>query len=180
MQLTNTADAYGLVTRLLHWCVALLIIGLIVLGWWMVGLSYYDAWYNDSLEWHKGLGMVALVLGAVKVGWYAGNRKVDLSGELKDWERLAARSVHLLFLALMVVIPVTGYLISTSAGDGISMWGLFEVPALVPENERLRDVAIEIHYYAAYGAAALVCVHAGAALKHQRVDRDGTLRRMLW
>lgn len=180
MQLANTTTDYGLVTRLLHWAVALLIIGLIGLGWWMVGLSYYDRWYNDALELHKALGMLALALGGVKVGWYLANPKVEFAPGLARYERVAARVVHAAFLVLMLVIPITGYLISTSAGDGISMFGLFEVPALVAKDERTRDLAIEIHYYAAYAAAALVVLHAGAALKHQLVDRDGTLRRMLW
>ena len=180
MPLRNTPAAYGALTRVLHWAVALLIIALVALGWWMVGLSYYDRWYHDALETHKALGMLALALGALKVGWYLGNPRVGFAGALAPWERAAARTVHWLFLALMVLIPATGYLISTSAGDGVSMFGLFEVPALVAEDERLRDAAIAVHYYAAYGVAALALVHAGAALKHQFVDRDGTLRRMLW
>ena len=161
MQLTNSQHTYGVVTRVLHWLVALLMIGLIVLGWWMVGLGYYDRWYHDALESHKALGMIVLALGSAKVVWYLVNARVA-------------------FLLLMVVIPVSGYLISTSAGDGISVFGLVEVPALVSKDDRVRDLAIAVHYYAAYTAAALVCLHAGAALKHQLVDRDGTLRRMLW
>ncbi len=180
MQLTNSPTSYGIVTRLLHWAVALLIIALVPLGWWMVGLSYYDRWYHDALELHKALGMLALALGAVKAGWYLGNAKVAFAAGLRPWERASARTVHACFLVLMVLIPATGYLISTSAGDGISMFGLFQVPALVSKNDTVRDLAIEIHYWAAYGAGALVLGHAGAALKHQLVDRDGTLRKMLW
>jgi cytochrome b561 len=80
----------------------------------------------------------------------------------------------------MLLIPATGYIISTSAGDGISMFGWFEVPALLPAGETVRDIAIELHYWLAYGTAALVVIHAAAAVKHQFIDRDGTLRRMTW
>ena len=180
MPLANTPSSYGVVTRLLHWSVALLIIPLVPLGWWMVGLSYYDAWYHDALELHKALGMLVLVLGTLKAIWYLANHKVAFADGLRRWERAAARSVHWAFLVLMVLIPVTGYVISTSAGDGISMFGWFEVPAVLGKDEAVRDIAIEIHFYAAYAAGALVCVHAAAAIKHQLVDRDGTLRRMLW
>jgi cytochrome b561 len=158
MAFTNSSESYGIVTRVLHWLVALLIIALVPLGWWMVGLSYYDAWYHDALELHKALGMIALMLGTVKTCWYLGNARVAFADGLKAWERATARAVHWTFLVAMVLIPATGYLISTSAGDGISMFGWFDVPA----------------------AVALACVHAGAALKHQFVDRDGTLRKMLW
>lgn len=180
MQFTNSPNRYGVLTRILHWSVALLILALVALGWWMVGLTYYDRWYNDALELHKALGMVALVLGSVKAAWYLGNQKVGFAAGVRPWERITARAVHAAFLLLMVLIPCTGYLISTSAGDGISMFGLFDVPALVASDERVRDLAIALHYYAAYAIGALAVLHAGAALKHQFVDRDGTLRRMLW
>ena len=65
--LRNTESRYGVATRLLHWSVAALILGLVWLGWYMVGLTYYDAWYNDSLVWHKALGIVALALGALNI-----------------------------------------------------------------------------------------------------------------
>lgn len=180
MKLRNTTQAYGVITRILHWVVALLIVGLIGLGWWMVGLSYYDRWYHDALEWHKALGMIVLVLGSAKVAWFLASPRVAFAEGLAAYERVAARVVQGLFLLLMVLIPVTGYLISTSAGDGISMFGWLEVPALVSKNDAVRDTAIAVHYYAAYGAAGLVILHAGAALKRQFIDRDGTLRRMLW
>lgn len=180
MKLTNSRHAFGVVTRILHWLVALPMIGLIGLGWWMVGLSYYDRWYHDALELHKAAGMVVLALGSAKVVWYLANTRVDFAGRLSRPERIAARGVHALFLLLMVLVPATGYLISTSAGDGISLFGLLEIPALVSKNDTVRDLAIAVHWYAAYAVAVLVCLHAGAALKHQFVDRDGTLRRMLW
>jgi len=180
VKLANTAHAYGAVTRILHWCVALLILVLVALGWWMVGLSYYDRWYHDALETHKALGMIALVLGGAMAAWYLGNTRVAFAAGVRAWERAAARTVHGVFVLLMVLIPCTGYLISTSAGDGISMFGLFDVPAVIARDDRLRDVAIAVHYYAAYAIGALALLHAGAALEHQFVDRDGTLRRMLW
>ena len=127
MNLTNTDASYGLITRLLHWCVASLIILLVALGWWMVGLSYYDRWYHDATQWHKALGMLALFIGSGKVLWTLLNRSVQFSAHLKHWERLAARSTHAVFLLMMVLIPSTGYLISTSAGDSIMIFECFEV-----------------------------------------------------
>ena len=70
----NTETRFGLISKLLHWVIALGIIGLIVLGWWMVGLSYYDPWYHDSLELHKALGVVVLALACFKIGWQTFNR----------------------------------------------------------------------------------------------------------
>ncbi len=80
---------------------------------------------------------------------------------------------------MLVAVPVTGYLISTSAGDGISMFGWFDVPAVLPRSDWIRDLAVELHFYLAYTTAMLVAIHVLAALKHHFVDRDATLRRML-
>ena len=63
----STDERYGSIARLLHWAVALLIIGLVALGFWMVDLSYYDRWYNRSLELHKEFGMIVLALAALKI-----------------------------------------------------------------------------------------------------------------
>ncbi|MDX1512150.1 MAG: cytochrome b [Gammaproteobacteria bacterium] len=174
----SSESRYGIVTRLLHWLVALLIIGLIGLGWWMVDLSYYDKWYNRSLDLHKALGMLVLLLAMIKIGWVAFDGKPGFPESMKRWERIAATAAHHTFYLLMILIPVTGYVISTSAGDGISVFGWFEIPAIMPAGDKLRDLAIELHYWLAYGAAVLVLMHAAAALKHQFIDRDGTLRRM--
>ena len=176
----NTGSRYGLATKLLHWSVAVLILGLVWLGWYMVDLTYYDAWYNDSLAWHKALGIVAFVLAVVKIAWAVHSRPPAYAGSLKRWERAAATAVHHLFYMMMVLIPLTGYLVSTSEGEGIDLWGWFTVPAVAVVGEGLRDLAIEAHYWCAYGTLAIAAVHAAAAVKHQLLDRDGTLRRMLW
>lgn len=176
----SDGERYDLVTRCLHWTAATLIIGLLWLGWYMVDLGYYDRWYNASLHWHKSLGMLALVLGAVKVCWAVARRAPALPAGMAAWERVSARSVHAILLVMMVAIPATGYVISTSAGDGVSVFGWLEAPALLPGSERLRDLAVELHYYLAYVTAALVVVHGLGAFKHQLIDRDGTMRRMLW
>ena len=100
--------------------------------------------------------------------------------DMPRWQRVAAHATHGLLFVLMLALPVTGYLISTSAGAGVSVFGWVEVPALLEGGEKLRDLAVDLHYYMAYGALGLACLHAAAALKHQLVERDGLLRRMLW
>jgi cytochrome b561 len=159
--------------------VALLMLALLGLGWYLADLGYYDRWYNTSLAWHKALGMLALAAGIVMNFWAAVSRAPAPPASMSASQRLSARCVHLALFVMMIAIPASGYLVSTSAGDGISMFGLFEVPALSPVNGKLRDAAVDLHYYFAYTTLVLVLLHAMAAFKHQLVDRDGTLRRML-
>lgn len=180
MDLYNTKTTFGLVSKLLHWLIALGIIGLIWLGWWMVGLSYYNPWYNRGLELHKAFGLLVLLLVFAKFCWQIANRPPGPGATLKPWERMASTGMHWVLYVMMVVLPVTGYMITTSAGQGVSIFGWFDVPALLPQSDTVRDAAIAIHYYFSYGAIALVLGHAGAALKHHFVDKDDTLIRMTW
>ena len=177
--LKNSPDRYGGVAKLLHWSIAALIIGLIWLGWYMVDLSYYDTWYHDSLALHKALGMIVLVLALLLIAWNRYSRPPGDVATIKPWERLAAKAAHLALYTMMVVIPITGYLISTSAGEAIAIFGWVQVPALIEVNDALRDFAIDLHFYLAYGTAGLVLMHGLAALKHQFIDQDGTLGRIL-
>ena len=180
MRIRNNTESFGLVTKFLHWATALLIIGLIGLGYYMVGLGYYDPWYYGSLETHKGLGMLVFVLAVLTLLWRTLSPSPPLHDSLKRWEKIAATAMHHTLMLLVFLIPVTGFVVSTSEGQAVAFFAWFEVPALVVVGEDLRDLAISIHFYCSYGAAALVAMHAAAAFKHQLVDRDGTLARMLW
>ena len=180
MRIRNTEHAYGLTSKLLHWSVAILIVGLIALGWYMVDLTYFDTWYNESLAYHKALGMLVLALGVLFITWRFISPPPHHQSSLKRWERITASAIHYALISMMILIPVTGYFISTSAGKSIEIFGWFEIPAVMDVDKTLRDVAIELHYYLGYGTGVLVCFHAAAALKHQFMDRDGTLARMIW
>lgn len=181
MLFRNTRERFGAVTRFLHWAIALLILFLIWLGWYMVNLTYYDKWYNASLHWHRALGLLVLALALLKIGWQLWSPPPHAAaGTLKPWERRAATAMHVLLVLMMLLIPITGYLISTSAGKSVPLVAGIEVPALFDVGKELRDLAIDVHFWLAYATAFLAAGHAGAALKHQFVDQDGTLARMLW
>ncbi len=177
--LKNSTERYGLVSKLFHWSIAIGMIGLIGLGWWMVGLSYYDKWYHQGLELHRAIGMMVLFLATCFVLWKIVTPSPPLQSDLKAYEKLGAKTAHILLLLSMFTVPVTGYVISTSSGSAFTFFGLFDIPAISSVSEAIRDLAITLHFYAAYGIAIVVVIHAGAALKHQFIDKQGTLRRML-
>jgi cytochrome b561 len=178
--LKNGSDSYGLVSKLLHWTVALLILGLVALGAYMVQLGYYDSGYYETREWHKSLGIVVLVCAALFVGWKAVSPSPPLPATMSRLQRGAANGAHHLLYLMMFVLPVTGYIITTAEAKPVPMFGLFSIPAFFVVSDLVRDIATEVHEWCAYGTAALAAGHAGAALKHQFIDRDGILSRMLW
>ncbi len=179
MFLRNGPQQFGVVAKLIHWVMAALILGLIWLGWYMVDLSYYHRWSQDSLTAHRALGLIVLALGLFKLCWLIISPTPQPLPTLKQWERNASKLVHWVLILSMFFIPVTGYIVSTSEGAAVPVFDWFEVPALFIADESTRDLAIDLHYYVSYGILAMVLVHAAAALKHQFIERDGTLKRML-
>ena len=177
--LRNTTETYGPVSKLNHWRIALRIIGLIWLGWYMVDLTYYHEWQKFSLMAHRALGMVVLLLAALKIAWVIGSKLPDFVGSQKPWERAAASATHHLLYLVMLLVPLTGYIISTSNGDPIPFFGWFDIPALFTAGTQVRDIAIDVHYYLAYAVAVIVLMHAAGALKHQFIVKDGTLGRIV-
>lgn len=173
----NTRSGWGIVSILLHWLSAVAIVGLFALGWWMTGLGYFDAWYNLAPWWHRSIGMLLLFATLLRLIWRVMNpTPVAHGGRL---ERLAAHLGHLLLYGLLLVVLVSGYLISTARGRGISVFDWFEVPALVSHLPNQESIAGAIHWYAAVALMVLAGGHLLAALKHHVLDRRDTLTRML-
>lgn len=179
MQWKNTGTRYGVVAIILHWLVALTVVGLAILGLWMVDLSYYSAYYRSAPFWHKSIGLTLFAVMLFRLLWRFFNARPAHLPAHKRWEVTSAAAVHVLLYLLLFVIVVSGYLISTATGQGISFFGWFEVPALVTGLTSQADRAGLVHYWVAIGVLGLAGLHALGALKHHFIDRDDTLRRML-
>lgn len=175
--LRNTKTTYGWLAIIMHWVSALAVFGLFALGYWMLTLSYYDAWYRLGPWWHKSLGMLLLTLTVVRLLWRFLHPRPALAGT--GLERFAAHAGHVLLYVLLLVTMVSGYLISTADGRGIAIFDWFEVPALITDLPRQADVAGDIHWYAALSLVILAIGHAIAALWHHFARKQNTLKRML-
>ncbi|UVE18135.1 cytochrome b [Pseudomonas sp. LS44] len=179
MQWRNSSARYGLVSILLHWGVALAVFGLFALGWWMVGLDYYSAWRQTAPSLHKSIGLILLAVMLLRLVWRFISPSPPLLDSYGRLTRVSAKAGHgLLYLGLFAVM-ISGYLISTADGRGISVFGLLEVPALITGIPDQEDVAGAVHEYLAWGLVIFSGLHALAALKHHFIDRDATLARML-
>lgn len=172
--------SYGLVAILLHWVVALGVIGLFALGVWMVGLTYYDPWYNRAPDWHRSLGMLLLGVLALRFVWRLWLPRPAPEPGHKPWERVLGHAAHSLLNLLTLAVIVAGYLISSADGDAVAVFDWFEVPAVFDGFDRQESLAGDWHRWLAYVLIGLAALHALAALKHHFVDRDRTLRRILW
>lgn len=179
MHLANSSTRYGLISKSLHWLIAALILFLIGLGWFMVDLSYYDSRSQSSLHWHRSLGLLVFLLALIALLWRWLSVPPAQEDSLPRWQKIAASAAHALLFLLMLLLPVSGYFISSSAGEAIPLFSTISFPAFFDIGETLRDWAIASHYYLAYGGLGLIALHVAAALKHHFIDRDNTLKKML-
>ena len=176
MQFKNSSSGFGIVAISLHWIIAILIIGLLILGLYMVNLPI-------SLEklklygWHKEYGFLVLFLAMFRIIWRLSNQMPELA--LPLLEKIAARSMHWAFYCFMFAMPISGWLITSSAGLPASFFGLFTLPNLVAPDEHNRVVFEWIHEWLGYALIAAIMLHTAAALKHHFINKDDILRRML-
>jgi cytochrome b561 len=176
MNIRDTPDGYGIISRLFHWLMAFAIFAMFGLGLWMVRLDYYSPYYNAAPEFHRSSGMLLLFALLVRWIWRAANPK-PVSDDLTPLEQKASYAVHWGFYILLLVIMVSGYLISTLDGRPIDVFGWFSVPSIV-QMRGLEDRAGDVHRIVAYAVIVLAVIHTVAALKHHFVDKSPILKRM--
>ncbi len=179
MSLKNSSHRYGSVAKVLHWVVALAVIGLFGLGLYMTSLGYYDPWYHTAPDLHRGFGVVVALLLLFRLVWRQFNPRPQPEPNHKAWEVKAAEWVHRALYLLLFGIVISGYLISTADGRAIEVFGVVAIPSLTGSVANLEDYAGTLHLGLAIALMTLVGLHALAALKHHFVDRDRTLLRML-
>jgi cytochrome b561 len=128
--------------------------------------------------WHTALGLTVLALMLIRVGWRLTHQVPAPPPGSPAWQNAAARFVHGAFYVLMLVLPLSGWLLTTLEGDAVTYFGWFAVPAL-PVSGLDEDFVEETHEVLGNVLLVLAAVHVLAGLKHQFVDRDGVLGRML-
>ncbi len=191
-----SGQRYTAVAIVLHWAIAAAIVGNILLGWWMrqaIDVADTQARAIAAFQLHKSLGLTILALSLVRLIWRWLHAPPPLPAAMPAWEKLAARMTHWAFYALMIGIPLSGWLyVSTQwRGNGPlnvpTLWfGLLEVPHLFGLNEVTRELrqsyaglALETHELLAWSMGALLILHIAAALKHHFLNRDEVLAHML-
>lgn len=196
--MSATTQRYTAVAIVLHWAIAAAILFMIPLGFWM----HEEAEHGNvsqglfaAYQLHKSIGLTVLALSLVRLGWRLANPPPPLPEHMPGWEKFVAKATHWAFYALMISLPLTGWLY-VSAGWSIhdeaplpvpTHWfGLFEVPHLFGLNQASLDVredaagaALTAHAYLGFAALGLAALHVAAALKHHFFDKDETLAHMV-
>jgi cytochrome b561 len=174
----NAPARYGRAAMLLHWLAAALIVAGAGLGLTMTDLPLSPAKLR-YYAWHKWIGITVFLVAAVRLAWRWRVPPPPLPVSVPRVQVVAARAVHALLYVLMLAIPVSGWLYSSATGVSVSYLNLVPLPNLVEKDKALAAVLLTVHQSLNAVLAAAVLLHVGAAVKHQWIDRDGVLSRML-
>lgn len=170
----HPADRYPLALRLLHWLRAVLILGLLAVGFVMTSLPDTVVFkFNVLYPMHKQFGVTVALVLLVQLALRARGGLPTAPAGLKPWERHLSHGVHYLMLALALVVPLMGYAMSSSftQSDGVPFFGL-ELPELLPKNDHAFAIFHTLHKVLAYTLAVLVALHVAGVIKHRFFDAD--------
>jgi cytochrome b561 len=173
--MNETRLQFTLLQRVLHWAMAICILGMLFVGVGMV--STVTPQYLTMVSFHKPLGIVILVLAVLRliVRWRYG--APPLPADMPEPMKLAAKLSHVLFYVLMIAMPLIGWAMLSAADFPVIVAGM-RLPALLPTSPEMHSVLWNAHKFLAFCFFALVLLHLAAALFHALVRRDGVYEAM--
>lgn len=172
---TPTPPRFPVLSRVLHWLMAVLIIAMLFIG---IGMVASVADYHWLLSVHRPLGIAILVLAAVRLANRRFNPPPPLPGDMPALLRFAAHGSHVLLYGLMFAVPLVGWGMLSAARYPVVMYGTFVLPPILPQNDMLFAWLRTGHTVLAAVLFLTVLAHIGAALLHGLVFRDGVFASM--
>ena len=175
--LKNSDTAYGDVAKLFHWIIGLGIIAMLALGLYMSDLPNEPSKF-ELFGLHKSIGITLLILMGGRVLWRLYTGAPNQLASHPAWERKLAICIHYLLYAAAILMPLSGWAMSSAGGYPVSLFGL-PVPALMSKNQALGNFFSAAHSVLGWVLIVSISLHVLGALKHVFIDRDETLKRML-
>ncbi len=178
MRWRNDANGYGLIAQIFHWLIVALVITQFVLANRAEDLPLGAA-KLATLAQHKSIGITILLLAILRLLWRLLGETPALPVTTAAWQRGAARVTHVLLYALLLIIPLFGWLMSSARNFPVSWFGWVTLPDLIAPDMQAFEFFEDAHEVAGQVLFIIALVHIGAALKHHFINRDDVLRRML-
>ena len=175
--LTNSADGFGWITQVIHWLMALALLGMLALGTVLVNMQpgLANLWLYGL---HKTIGISLLALVVVRLAWHRFSPPPKPLGGVPHWQERLAVWAHRGLYLLMIAIPLSGWVASSATGIDVMFAGRWVMPALAPVSQAWEEAGFAVHGALTKLLLALVVLHVAGALKRAWAG-DGTLRRMV-
>ncbi len=168
---------YDAVSRLFHWLVLALLIVEFSIAWTMPEV-HKDTRPDGLIAWHLFVGTLILATVVLRMLWRAFN-PAPPDVPMPHWQAFAAKAIHKLLYAVLVVLPLMGWANASSRGWDVKLLGFIPLPALSPRGSDWGHELGDVHQAVAIGLLVIVGLHVAAAIYHQWVMRDDLLQRML-
>ncbi len=177
MQIKNTEQVYGLVSKAIHWLMAFGLIGLLAVGWYMEDMPNSPEKFQ-VYGLHKSFGALMLALVIFRIVWRFINKQPVAPLGLPKFVAFLAAAGHGLLYALMFAMPLLGWAMSSAHGFSVSVFGLFTLPNLVEKSREMAETYGSLHGLGADLLFVVVVLHVLAALYHHFIRKDDVLKRM--
>lgn len=174
-------NRYAFSSRIFHWLMALIILVLLAVGIYMTSFLSKESINRDLIySLHKSFGVVAIFLIILRIGNRIIKKAPSLPNSMPKHEVILSHLGHFGLYFLMIIVPISGYLMSNSFGYAVKLFSL-EMPFLVGTDYVLGKQFSLIHQYGAYLLLALIVIHVAAVIKHRFFDEpeNDVLKKML-
>jgi cytochrome b561 len=179
---TQNPTRYTAIAMFFHWLLAIAIIGIFAVGLYMADLPFSPLRLK-LYNWHKWAGVTILTLSVLRLLWRLTHRPPSLPQTIElampKWQLQAFHATHIGMYALFFIVPLIGWAYSSAAGFPIVVFGVLPLPDFVPVGKELAETIKPFHELSAWALMGLVVMHVGAAIKHQWIDKDQLINRML-
>jgi len=177
-EMTAAAPGYTLTARVLHWVIAALVLLMIPLG-----IVIANEWGGPAQTFlynlHKSIGATLLPLVIVRLLYRLNHPPPPLPDDIPAIQQFAAHATHWALYGLILAQPIVGYIMTSAYPAPVPFFGLFNLPAIWPENRALSEQLAVVHLYIGIAIAVVAAMHIGAALFHHFVRKDRILMRMI-
>ena len=174
--LKNTANGYGLITRLFHWTMSLLILGMIAAGYW-ISILPSSEFKHSLINLHKSTGLLILFLVVLRILWRSRNMQPDAPDTVPAWQTFLAKTNIFVMYCLMFLIPITGLTGSLTSGYPVSFYDLFTIPSFI-KNPELASYCWGLHGIIPYILLGCIALHFLAAMYHHFILKNTVLLKM--
>lgn len=175
--MNDTPYGYGIVSKILHWLIAAVVIGNLIAGLLLDDMAMPGK--MTVILWHKSVGVLVLALMLVRLGWRSNQGFPKFPDALPRWQQQLARFVHLAFYPVLILMPVVDWLLSSAAGYPVMFFGLFSLPAIWEKDKAWAEIFSGTHSALGYVIIAMLVAHIGAALYHHFIEKQKIIKRML-
>lgn len=176
--MTSATKRYPGMSRVIHWVMAILVLGMIPAGFLMVQKGISRSLQDTLFISHKNVGVLLLILIFVRLFNRWRNPPNLVPVKMAPVQAFAAHATHIALYALLLIMPLAGYIRVRAGGFPIETLDALGIPALVPRSDALAEMAKAVHFYGAFAITVLLMMHIGAACMHAIVLKDGVFSRM--